>query len=264
MDKKVIIVASAGHNNGEFTAWLLNHSPDCPAPIIDQWTIYKGYLGTHYRAQDSSLLASVDPKLSIFYKTFDRPGPPNHFADIDKIKSFVKLWKELDTPVPTICIYVNCLNPEDICNIDEVDKVVGSYWNFPMLKERHFYAEMEFDPTSTEHPGTNNETINEIMVAAVQRHVADTRRNKNTNYNFFLWQSKIHDIDYVMSAFDMCGLTRPDKEYIKKQIEFYYNMNEPEHEITHKLNSTSFTEFVSAFKLVKKNIRFPELEKYEV
>ena len=124
---------------------------------------------------------------------------------------------------------------------------------------------MEFDPTSTpDSPKNNNESIELIMTKSVMRHIAETRKNKVTDYDFVFWQSKVHDIDYVMSAFDMCGLTRPDKEYIKKQIEFYYNMNEPEHEITHKLNSTSFTEFVSAFKLVKKNIRFPELEKYEV
>ena len=59
MDKKVIVVASAGHNNGEFTAWLLNHSPDCPRPATHTWTIYDGYLGTHYRAEDSSLLSQI-------------------------------------------------------------------------------------------------------------------------------------------------------------------------------------------------------------
>jgi len=264
MDKKVSIVASAGHNNGEFTAWLLNHSPDCPPPATSQWTIYDGYLGTHYRAEDSSLLDNVHLTLTESYRTFDRNKPPDFCVDTDKIKKFVKLWKELETPVQTVCIYVNCFNPNDICELDEVDKVVGSYWDFPNLKERHFFAEMEFDPTSTpDSPKNNNEPIEQIMTKSVMRHVSETRKNKQTDYDFVFWQSKVHDMDYVMSAFDACGLTRPDRNFIKEQIDFYYDMNKPEHEITHKLNAATFEEFVLSFRQAKKHQVFPELEKYE-
>ena len=91
MDKRIIIVANPGHNNGEFTAWLLNHSPKCPHNYRYLFTPYIGFLGTHYRISDEWNFIDINELLFDTYLTFDRPQPPKFYVDLKKLKVFCRL-----------------------------------------------------------------------------------------------------------------------------------------------------------------------------
>ena len=88
MDKRIIIVANQGHSNGEFTAWLLNHSPECPHNYRYLFTPYIGFLGIHYRISDEWNFIDINALLFDTYLTFDRPQPPKFHVDLKKLKVF--------------------------------------------------------------------------------------------------------------------------------------------------------------------------------
>jgi hypothetical protein len=239
MDKQLIVIACPGHSNGEFLAWLLNHSPDCPQPSTTQWTMYTGFLGKHYRAEDSATLDWFQP-LGSLYRKFDRPDPPEYKCDLNKLETFTKAWNNLKTDQTDLCIYINCTNSQEIIDSKIVDLVGRPYWDMPNYTHRHFHSVMEFDPGSTEEQGTNRESYNQIAAQLVKQHVSQVRDIQNTNYDFIVWQSKIFDMFEVMKIFDTCRLTKPHSNYMLKAIQDYHKINEPTHEYCTRLNSSNW------------------------
>jgi len=244
MDKRIIIVANPGHNNGEFTAWLLNHSPECPHNYRYLFTPYIGFLGIHYRISDEWNFIDINALLFETYLTFDRARPPEYKIDLKNLKVFVDLWKSCKSDNHCLVLYVNCFDGSEIFKHKKelgIDAVIKSYWNMPKLKERHFYATMEFDPTSTEAPGENYESIKDIGDSMKTRDSAEVADNEN-EYDFIVDQSKIHNKEYVLSIYDALKLERPDYNFIKRRIDYYYELNRPVHEYCFKLNKMAWTD----------------------
>jgi len=245
MDKRIIIVANPGHNNGEFTAWLLNHSPECPHEYRYMFTPYIGFLGTHYRISDEWNFIDINKLLFETYLTFDRPQPPKFHVDLKKLKLFVDLWKattKRDKGAMCLVLYVNCFNGTEIFKHKKelgIEAVIKAYWNMPELIDRHFYATMEFDPNSTETPGENCESIEDIGKSMMQRNTDEVADNKN-EYDFIVDQSKIHNKEYVLSIYDALNLERPDYSFIKQRINYYYKLNQPAHEYCFELNKMAW------------------------
>jgi hypothetical protein len=109
----------------------------------------------------------------------------------------------------------------------------------PELKERHFYATMEFDPNSTETPGENCESIKDIGDSMVLLDKIEVIENEN-EYDFIVDQSKIHNKEYVLSIYDALNLEKPDYNFIKQRINYYYELNRPVHEYCFKLNKMAW------------------------
>jgi hypothetical protein len=250
MDKRIIIVANPGHNNGEFTAWLLNHSPDCPHDHRYLFTPYIGFLGIHYRISDEWNFVTINKLLFEIYLTFDRAKPPEYKINLKGLKDFVSFWKAckgFDKKETCLVLYVNCFDGAEIFKHKKelgIDAVIKSYWNMPELKERHFYATMEFDPTSTNKIGENNESITDIKNSMMSRHEAEIADNEN-EYDFIVDQSKIHNKAYVLDIYDALDLERPNYDFIKQRIDYYYELNRPVHEYCFKLNKMSWTDIIT-------------------
>ena len=86
MDKRIIIVANPGHNNGEFTAWLLNHSPECPHNYRYLFTPYIGFLGIHYRISDEWNFIDIN---ALLFETYLQISHSFQFLDLYKLCYFI-------------------------------------------------------------------------------------------------------------------------------------------------------------------------------
>tara|TARA_B000000609_G_C23926592_1_gene216312 strand:+ start:24 stop:488 length:465 start_codon:yes stop_codon:yes gene_type:complete len=143
------------------------------------------------------------------------------------------------------------MNSQEIIDSKIVDLVGRPYWDMPNYTHRHFHAVMEFDPGSTETPGTNQETYDEIAAQLVKQHITQVRDCQNTNYDFIVWQSKIFDIFEVMKVFDTCRLTKPHSNYMLKAIQDYHKINEPIHEYCKRLNTSNWNSLIEKYYKIR-------------
>ena len=73
----------------------------------------------------------------------------------------------------------------------------------------------------------------------VQKNTDEVADNEN-EYDFIVDQNKIHDKEYVLSIYDALKLERPDYNFIKQRINYYYKLNQPAHEYCFELNKMAW------------------------